>query len=202
MELWERILAGVGGAASALAIIYAHIAHRASRAASQAATDANALARESNETAKDAKRLAEEANEISHRSEQREIERHDVRWEGDWQEPGVFVLVKRGEEEARDVVATVWADGEEQTQRAHLILEEGARLVFEFPAIAEAVRREAAVYHRQQAADSANPCSGIAAAGRAAEWHNGSERVQWSTKRGTPKIHEEDRRLESFEHFY
>ena len=78
MEMWGFIFGGIGGIAGLVAIVYAHIAYRGSKASGKAATDANTVARESNDIAKDAKRLAEEANEISHRAEQREIERHDV----------------------------------------------------------------------------------------------------------------------------
>ena len=206
MELWGVIFGGIGGIAGLAGILYAHIAYRSSKESGKAATDANNLARDSNDIAKDAKRLAEEANEISHRSEQREIERHDVYWEGDWREPGVYLLLKRGADQAHNVVATVTADQEEQTKRAELITEEGHILEFEFPGIAAAVRREYAAYRRQIEAAASRPSGPgspfIPGSPVMMDYHSVSKRVEWSTTRGTPKIQENNAALTAFNHFY
>jgi hypothetical protein len=87
----------VAGVAAVVALLYAHIACRG--------------ARRSNSIAADARQLAEEANEIATRAESREIERHDVYWDGYWETPGTYLLVKRGGDEAHDVKATVSVDG-------------------------------------------------------------------------------------------
>jgi hypothetical protein len=76
----------VTGVAAVVALLYAHIAYRG--------------ARRSNSIAADARQLAEEANEIATRAESREIERHDVYWDGCWETPGTYLLVKRGGDES------------------------------------------------------------------------------------------------------
>lgn len=200
MELWGVIFGGGGFVAGVFAVIYAAIANHRSKQSAKDATDANDLARESNDIAKDAKQLAQEANEISHRGEQREVERHDVHWEGEWQEPGIYVMVKRGNDEAHDVVATVTADGEEQTQRADLAVEDGHTLVYKFPSAAAAFRREVEQYRRQKEAEAASPYPGLTSS-HMWPFHRVSERVLWSTKRGTPKTHEESFPLTSFSRF-
>lgn len=201
MELWGVIFGGIGGIAGLAGVIYAHVAYLKSKESGKTASVANDLARESNVIAEEAKRLAVEANEISHRGEQREIERHDVYWEGDWTEPGVYVLVKRGHDAAHAVAATVTADGEEQTQRADLIVDEMSELVFHFPRLADVIRQEAADDLRRRRAEAANPRP-FGPPSWMAHLHSGTERVEWSTARGTPRIHETQRKLESFSQFY
>jgi hypothetical protein len=56
--------------AAAIALIYAHLAHRDSDKA--------------NDIAGDAKRFAQDANDLATRGEARATELHDVFWEGDW----------------------------------------------------------------------------------------------------------------------
>jgi hypothetical protein len=196
------IFGGVGAVAGLIALVYAHAAFRGGNQTSQLATDANDLAKGSNAIALDARRIAIEANDYSHRAEQRETERHDVYWEGDWVEPGIYLLVKRGDDSARNVKATVYYDGNELSQSVDSLDHDGCGLEFSFPEAVADFEREVA----QRAEDKANNNVGLPFAMLDIErphFHSVTERVEWMTPRGTPKLHvPKGSALESFSHFY
>lgn len=107
----------------------------------QIGLEANELAGEANRVAVDARELAEEANAIATRSERRETEVHDVRWEGAWEQPGRYVLTNVGEDEARLVRGRVTVDGEHADARADSV-PAGGRLLFDLPGALEQFMRE------------------------------------------------------------
>lgn len=191
----------VGGVGSLAALIYAHIAYRNAKASTKIAEDSRTLARESNEIAADARGLAEEANEFSRRSEQREIETHDVHWDGDWEYPGRYVLTKLGDDEAHNVKATVSYDGERVTQEAEVIRDSGHQLVFEFPSAVADFQREAR-QHVEDLRAARNVPYGLGVPSWGTHPHTVEERVHWTTPRGTPQHHEEEFRLSTFDHWY
>ncbi|MFD6094722.1 hypothetical protein ACFVWN_01205 [Nocardiopsis flavescens] len=79
---------------------------------------ANEIAEEANRIARRANDLAREANDLSKQRDKRETERHDVRWEGEFVEPGVYRLTNKGEHTAYKVAATVEFEGEEARGRS------------------------------------------------------------------------------------
>ncbi|MEW2577807.1 hypothetical protein [Streptomyces syringium] len=175
----------VGGAAGVIGLVYAHLANR--------------QARQANDKGDESIRIAEEANAYARRSDDRSIERDDVRWEGDWAEPGQYTLVQKGEAAAHDVVATVCVDDEERTVRRSRVAH-GEALVFTFPEAALTYASE----QRQlrQARAEAERRRGIAAWGPQPDpvmlgfySHSISERVDWATAHGTHKMHESNRNL-------
>jgi hypothetical protein len=197
------VVGGIGAATGIMAIGYALVAKGAADEANQIAGDsknlageANNLARESNTIAVDARQLAEEANTYSHRAEARETERHDVHWDGEWEQPGTYVITKRGDDQAHDVKATVTADGEEVIVTADLLTDDGAILVFEFPNVAAAFRAEV----RERARRPPAPF------GMGQTWglhaHFVTERVVWTTRLNAPQLHTSDRSLTYFDGFY
>lgn len=204
------IVGGIGAAAGVMAIGYVHVAKGTAEQANtiagdskDLATKANELSRESNVTAADAKRLAEEANEYSSRAEAREVERHDVYWDGGWATRGVYRLYKRGDDAAHDIVATVTVDREEQTVTAPLLHEEHSHLDFHFPgavakrdrdaeADAEAERR--AVAAEEKARQSGWPLAAVSRSPSPVRVEAITERVVWTTDRGTPKTHIDEAR--------
>lgn len=202
----------LGVIVGAVAIVYAHQANNLARTsntvakdsktlaveANQLARDSNRLATEANTIAGDARQLAEEANTYSQRSESRETERHDVHWEGDWVRPGTYVLIKRGDDEAHQVKATVWADGDEVTQTAELVSQDGATLEFEFPQALAAFRAE--VRERERRPENPPPFGVPEHLGP--DWHSVVERVAWTTRHKAPKTHTSDDPFTSFEEFY
>lgn len=199
------IVGSIGTAAGIAALIYAHVANRNARESTRIANDskglaevANELARESNTIATDARQLAEEANQISHRGEARDTERHDVHWDGDWKQPGVYILTKLGNDQARDVRATVTYDGERVIQTAELMANEGDHLAFQFPTAVADFRREVAEHIRHKQQSDAYAISGL----WGAHPHRVEERVEWTTPQGTPKLHEDTAPLTVFDGFY
>lgn len=201
MEVWALIFGGVGavgGITGAIALLYAHAAFRGGKKSGELAVEANDLAKGSNTIALDARRLAMEANEYSHRGEQRETEKHDVFWEGDWLKPGTYILVKRGDAPAHNVKATVSYEGNEVTQTADVITEEGDGFEFDFPAAAADFKREVAERSKPKPTmpfaipDIEHP-----------NYHSIHERVESTTPLGKPKLHApEALGLRTFADFY
>lgn len=206
----------VGGGAGVAAVVYAHralsTAERSTTIASDGlhlAAEATTLSRESNSIATDARKLAEDANAYSHRSEARETERHDVRWDDGWLIPsdGIYVVTKRGDDPAYDIRVTVEFDGQEQTGRADLLEEEGAQMRFRFPRAADAYAAERAEHRAHQNASTRhNEPYGPFGMNLPPQivspfmptYHHAVVRVEWVTARGTPKLWEDDHRLMTF----
>lgn len=189
------LVAGVVGAVAGVgALWYAHGANALSG-------KSNNLAKGSNDIALDARRIALDANEYSRRSEDRETERHDVWWEGGWVTEEVYRIYKRGDDAAHDVVATVTVDREEQTVRAAKMQEEHGWLDFRFPGAAakraqDARDNEAAARRAAAAANDplrqAWPQSyvhAVAQSAPAVRFQVITERIDWTTDRGTPRSH-------------
>lgn len=182
IALWAMGCGAVSAAVGIIAIIYAHLANRKSNAAEQ---------------------LAKGAHDIAARGEAREIEQHDVRWEGQWdsRQPGRYLLIKRGGAEARNVRATVRYQGDdEQTVTADSVTEDGTALAFSFD---EALRdyqdeyaaRQEHAYEAQQARRGRS-VQGIPIPTRVVmpymdRTYHVIERVEWVTPMDTPKLHEE-----------
>lgn len=203
------LFGGLGSAAGLGALVYAHIAHRSANASKGVAVEANDLARESNSIAADARRLAEDANSFSHRAEARETERHDVRWDDGWfsQTDGIYVVIKRGDDPAYNVRATVDFDGQEQTLTADLLEEEGAQMRFQFPSAAHAyaAEREEHRAHEAAARRQKEPFGPLGmnlppqiASPLMQAYHYAAVRVEWVTALNTPKLWEDEHRLMTF----
>lgn len=190
------VFGAIGAIAAAVALYYAHLAKRASG-------QSNDLAEGSNTIALDARRIALEANEYSRRAEDRDTERHDVYWEGGWIAKGVYRLYKRGDDAAHDIVATVTVDREEQTATGPLLREEHSWLDFHFPGAAaqrdleaaedaEAKRRDAT--DEEKARQRGWPLAAVGLSRPPVRFEAITERVVWTTDRGTPKTHTDESR--------
>lgn len=68
---------------------------------------ANAAAGKSNTIAEEANRIAQSSAEVVAAADARAIEQHDVRWDREWFDAGVFRLTNIGRHTAHDVVANV-----------------------------------------------------------------------------------------------
>ncbi|MET8751292.1 hypothetical protein ABZW32_14515 [Streptomyces sp. NPDC004667] len=198
---WGDTAGWVGGVAGLGALVYAQLAHRQASKANSLAQEANGKSDASIRVAEKANQLAEEATTYARRGEARETERDDVRWEGDWIEPGRYGLVQRGEAVARNVVAIVSVDGAEVTVRRPQVGKDET-LVFEFPTAAAAYATERAAWNDAEAETARRRSE--AAAGHLASLmfqspdplrmgfynHHISERVDWATAHGSHKVHE------------
>lgn len=166
-------------------------AHQVAERGEQLSTKANDLAAESNGIAVDARQLAEEANTLSKRAEFRETELHDAQWEGDWEEPGSYVLTKTGQHEAFEVTATVEVDGVKETIAAGSV-SEGGKLTFSFPRARQQFAQEVREKRQRdlRAAESPYGRFGIGSTGMEERCHTITERVLWKTQLGNPQTHE------------
>lgn len=107
----------------------AELARQEAQTANKLASEANTISRESNSLAVDANKLSEHANTLVERSVAMSVERNDVRWELDWQNPGEVLVVNRGDDEAHRVKATVYVDGNEYTGRADRVPKDAGILI-------------------------------------------------------------------------
>lgn len=206
------IVGGIGTIAGVIGVVYAHVAYKAAQLSGRdaeeskqiagesrnLAVEANDLARQSNNIATGARDMAKEANDIRRRSEARDTERHDVHWEGDWDTPGRYLLTKLGDDEARDVTATVVYDGLRGQQRVESIRDNGEQIVFEFPQAMADFQNE--LRDHQRRVQSQGPYNlGV-------PWgihpHRVEERVEWTTPQGNPRLHQDDAPLTVFDGFY
>lgn len=192
------VLGAIGAAAGVGALVYAHIAYRASKASGHQAEEANILAKGSNTIALGAYKLAIDANAYSRRDEERAVERHDVTWAGDWVQPGVYRITKRGDDEARDVRVAITVDGEEAVSSAELVEEAGYGFDLPFRAAArrqEAYRREWEDARREAARRrAAYPAMSGGMSAPLLRMHDIVEHIQWTTTQGVPKTHQEKKR--------
>lgn len=169
----------LGAGAAVAAVIYAH--------------EANAKSDASNEIAEAARSLARDANAIAARAEARETERHDVRWTGDWVGFGVYRVMKRGEDEARNVSISVTVDDEERTAAAEVVDGDGRYFDLVFPRAAAAQQRYAAEWERsKKRAAEGSYITG--SSGPTIRMHSVVEHIQWVTARGNPKTHNDESR--------
>jgi hypothetical protein len=96
------------------------------------AAGANTPARKSDAFVTSAPGFVGKARTYSDRPEPRETEHHDVQWDGEWEQPGTYIITKRGIDEAHTVTATVMYPDHSTTAATELMSEDGAILVFEF----------------------------------------------------------------------
>lgn len=98
---WVAALFGGGGfVLGIMAFVRSGRANEAAAASNAIAKDANALAEESN-------RIAQSSVEVVAAADARAVEQHDVRWEREWFDAGVFRLTNIGRHIAHGVVANV-----------------------------------------------------------------------------------------------
>lgn len=124
---------------------------------------------------------------IAERSERRQVERHDVFWEGQWVNAGHYVMMNRGvQDTAHNVTVIVDVDEEEKT--AHLdAVEPGGQVELDFPEARAELRR---LQQRQQ-----EPTLGGIALHMPDFLSNRcfiSERVTWTTALGVPRLYHRD----------
>lgn len=167
IALAALVFGGISALVGTGALVYAHLAIR---------------------RADDAKELAGAANQIAERAEAREVEKHDVHWEGGWdpRQPGRYLLRKRGDDEARSVRARLSYSGDEQTATVDSMDEDGQTLAFVFQEALVDYQDEYAERERSRSIAAA----GIPTAGAVVRSYVVQERVEWLTPLGTPKLHE------------
>lgn len=103
---WVAAVAAVvfGGTGFVLGIM----AYMRAGRANEAATKSNAIAEDANALAKESNRIAQSSVEVVTAADARAVEQHDVRWDREWYDAGVFRLTNIGRHTAHDVVANVY----------------------------------------------------------------------------------------------
>lgn len=199
---------GIGGLAAGAvscitaigALVYAHKANTKSNKSNTLATEANDLATEANDLAKGSNTIALDARKIALHAEARETETHDVYWEGDWQQPGIYVLTKRGNDGANDVKATVSTrGGSSEPVTAECVRDDGDTLVFEFPTVRAEFEHEDAQRSRMRHISRNTPGGFVQPPLRL--WFV-DEHITWTTNLGTPKRHDETDKRTNLDAFY
>ncbi|WP_445160946.1 hypothetical protein ACTXG5_22825 [Mycobacterium sp. Dal123C01] len=165
-------VAGISAVVGVVAVIYAHVAVK---------------------RASDAKEFAKTANEIAGRGEAREIEKHDVHWDGEWDpgQPGRYLLRKRGDDEARNVRARVSYGDDEQTVVEASMTGDGETLVFVFEEALTDYQEEYEYREERLAVAAASPFPEVTGGWVPPRMHRVHERVEWETPLGMPKLHED-----------
>ncbi|MFJ5059713.1 hypothetical protein ACIP96_09810 [Streptomyces nigra] len=164
--------------------------------ANDKSAESNNIAREANRIAEAANDLATEANRLAQHQNQRETETHDVRWEGDWAGPGQYVLTRRGDSVAIDVVARVTVDDEEVTERAARV-EAGESITLDFPQARQILLREQREHRAQQARRRPGPAYMQPYDPLRFRNHFIEKWVQWKTELGAPREHSDANRFAS-----
>lgn len=190
---WGAIAGAAGAVVGTVALVYAHTANQHSKRSNQFAAEANTIAAA-------ARRLAQEANEMSRRSETRETERHDVRWQGEWHwgdGQGLYIITKLGDDEARHVEVTVAIDNEEGRPLAKSPLDEllasGERLIgFLFPQTAKALQFDSSLKSENRQRIKRG---GPAELNPPLPEHTITEHVEWTTEEGNPRVHHEVKKV-------
>lgn len=181
------VTGGIGAITGVTGIVYAVKANAKSARANRAADTANELAREAN-------RYADEASTMMRGQVERETERHDVTWSGDWVQPGLYRVTNQDPEyTAHKVNVRVVVDEEVQTAYREQV-PPGAAVELSFPAAAARLMEERRELrqHRERAARAAWMSSmSDALIGRD---HCIEERATWQTDFGTPKVWEPELR--------
>ncbi|NUW04308.1 hypothetical protein [Streptomyces sp. CAI 127] len=158
-------------------------ANALSREANQESATSNELAHEANRIALGANRLAREANDLFHQQERRVVESHDVHWDGQWVQPGVYRLLNDGTHTAYDVSATVVVDNEQKRVTIPQ-LAGGEHFTLDFPQARLTYRVERRRQEEEQQRRSRYSLPPVIPS-----FHYIEERVYWKTELDTPKEH-------------
>ncbi|MGV9707474.1 hypothetical protein [Streptomyces sp. NPDC003483] len=198
---WGDVGGLTGGATGIAALIVslmgnrkAREANRIARGGNELAAGANELSHEANRIALGANELATEANRLAQHQDQRDTERHDVRWEGDWTGPGQYVLSRRGDDVALDVVARVVVDDEEASERVARV-EAGGSITLDFPRARRTFLREQREHRETETGYAPSLAIPVLPNPMRFRMHAIEEWVQWKTELGAPKEHAQEHRL-------
>ncbi len=91
--------------------------------ANEAAGTSNTIAESANALAEDANRIAQSSAEVVAAADARAVEQHDVRWDREWFDAGVFRLTNIGHHTAHDVLANVYVIEDRKHKGARSVAE-------------------------------------------------------------------------------
>ncbi|MGI5349921.1 hypothetical protein ACQEU8_17305 [Streptomyces sp. CA-250714] len=183
-DLIGAVTGGLGVITGVVGLVYSAKANTKSNTANTKAEAANGLAREAN-------RLAEEANTMTRGQVERETERHDVIWGGEWAGPGRYIVTNQSTQyTAYKVHVRVTVDDEVQDGHEEQV-GPGESIELSFPRAARRLveeRRELRE-QRERAARSTWPrASPLDNFFGYSHWIE--ERATWETDLGAPRVWE------------
>ncbi|MGP9782579.1 hypothetical protein ACT3UQ_08975 [Glutamicibacter sp. AOP12-B1-11] len=162
--------------------------------ANQLSTDANIIAEDSKRIAIDSREIGKEALTVAQRADLRQSDTSNIHWECDWEEPGIYVITNRGDDEARDVRIILTVD-EEKIRSDHKTIPGGSNVKIECPQARATYLREIRA-HRAKIRDyQTNPLRNRMYISEPTTFeyqlHSIHERIDWSTQAGNARVHDE-----------
>lgn len=205
MDLIALLIAALSLLVSFASVVWAVHATRGSNKSAQDAIDkaetanqlsaeANVIAEDSKSIAVDSRKIGEEALAVAQRSELRQSDTSNIHWECDWEEPGIYLITNRGDDEALDVRIILTVD-EEKIRSDHESIPGGSSVKIECPQ-ARATYLQEVRAHRAKIRDyQSNPMRNRMYIPEPTtfeyQFHSIHERIDWSTQAGNARFHDE-----------
>lgn len=162
--------------------------------ANQLSTDANVIAEDSKRIAIDSRVIGEEALAVAQRSDLRQSDTSNIHWECDWEEPGVYLVSNRGDDEARDVRIILTVD-EEKIRSDHKTIPGGGSVKIECPQAKATYMREIRAYRAKVREYQTNPLRNRFPIPEPTpfeyQFHSIHERIDWVTQADNSRVHDE-----------
>lgn len=172
-------------------------------AANQLSAEANVIAENSKSIAVDSRKIGEEALAVARRTELRESDTSNIHWEGDWKEPGTYVLTNKGDDEALNVRIILTVD-QEEVRCAEESIPGGGSVEIECPQARSTYLREVREYRtKKRAYEQGGRMSQFMMPPNTLEYthHYIGERIDWISRTGKPGVHDEGYSLSSLGDF-
>lgn len=169
-------------------VVFGGCAMKAAKAANKTGDEALIVGKQALSKADRANDLSVEANTLAHRTEARETELHDVHWQGNWIDVGVYQMVNMGEDTAYNVRCTIIADGDEVGTLPREVVHGAQVIDFEMSRAGYFYAQDLAAL---ESAREASQKFAIPVPFRIANPnHSIRERVHWVTAQGKPMSHD------------
>lgn len=214
MDLIALLIAALSLLVSFASVVWAVHATRGSNKSAQDAIDkaetanqlsaeANVIAEDSKSIAVDSRKIGEEALAVARRTELRESDTSNIHWEGDWKEPGTYVITNKGDDEALNVRIILTVD-EEEIRFTQESIPGGGCVEIECPQARTAYFRELREYRsKKRAFEQGGGMRNFMMPVNAFEYssHYIGERINWVSSTGKPGVHDESYSLSSLGDF-
>lgn len=157
---------------------------------------ANTTAGEAMDSANEASATGREALDVAKRTEARSTESSNVHWTGDWADVGIYRMVNMGDDDAHDVRLILTIDGVDARSSTSLVGGKGGYIEVEVPkSVRDRYLSEKREYQKWKREYERQSPYGYPFRNPSApqHWHHIRQRVDWTTKSGSPDSHDEIR---------
>ncbi|WIV44505.1 hypothetical protein [Glutamicibacter nicotianae] len=172
-------------------------------AANQLSAEANVIAEDSKSIAVDSRKIGEEALAVARRTELRESDTSNIHWEGDWKEPGTYVITNKGDDEALNVRIILTVD-EVEIRCSEESIPGGGCVEIDCPQAKNTYFRELSEYRsKKRAYEQGGGMSQFMMPPNTLEYthHFIGERIDWVSRAGKPGVHDQSYGLSSLGDF-